>query len=106
MDPDIKDRILDRPRARELARQGLPDPSLREMRRKYGGAGVSDEDLLLRWIVSREEVEIMRQAAPPDEYLTATQPLVTLIRELTKRTECSRIDIRKPGFSVTLARRP
>jgi len=105
MDPDIKDRILDRPRARELARQGLPDPSLREMRRKYGGPGVSDEDLLLRWIVSREEVDAMRQAGPPEEYLTASQPLVTLIRELTKRTECSRIDVRRPGFSVTLERR-
>ena len=106
MDPDIKDRILNSPRARELARREPPDPSLREMRRKYGGAGVSDGEMMLRWIMSKEEVDAMRRAGPSTEYLTASQPLVTLIRELTRRTDCRRIEVRKPGFSVTLARRP
>ena len=106
MDPDIKDRILNSPRARELTRREPPDPSLREMRRKYGGAGVSDGEMMLRWIISKEEVDAMRQAGPPREYLTATQPLVTLIGELTRRTDCRQIEVRKPGFSVTLARRP
>ena len=106
MDPDIKDRILGSPRARELARREPPEPSLREMRRKYGGAGVSDEEMMLRWIMSKEEVDTMRAAGPQREYLTASQPLVTLIRELTRRTDCRRIEVRKPGFSVTLAKRP
>ena len=106
MDADVKDRILSTPRARELAASEPPEPSLQEMRRKYGGAGVSDEDLMLRWIVSKEDVDTMRAAGPQREYLTASQPLVTLIRELTRRTDVNRVRIRRPGFSVTLARRP
>ncbi len=61
MDPDIKDRILDRSRARELAGWQRPDPSLQDMRDKFGGKGVSDEDMMLHWMTSREEVDAMRQ---------------------------------------------
>ena len=89
----------------QLAASEPPEPSLQEMRRKYGGAGVSDEDLVLRWIMSKEEVDAMRAAGPQREYLTATQPLVTLIRELARRTDVNRVQLRKPGFSVTLAKR-
>ena len=105
MDPDIKHRILDRPRARERAEAALPDPSLQDMRRKFGGHGVSDEELLLRWIASKDEVDAMRAAGPPREYLTAAQPLVSLIRDLTRRTDCRRIQVRKPGFSMTLEKK-
>ena len=102
MDPDVKDRILDRPRARELEGWVRPDPSLDDMRQSHGGPGVSDEELMLRWITSREEVAAMRAAGPPEEYLTAGQPLVNLVRALTTRTDCSRIRVQKPGFSLRL----
>ena len=102
MDPDIKDRILGTPRAKELEKWEIPEPSLAEMRRKYGGAGVSDEDMMLRWIMSKEEVDVMHAAGPPKEYLSARQPLVALIGELTKRSDSSRIRIQKPGFSLRL----
>jgi oxaloacetate decarboxylase alpha subunit len=105
MDPDIKDRILGTPRARELEKWQPPEPSLAEMRKKYGGRGVSDEDMILRWIMSKEEVDLMHAAGPPREYFDAEQPLVTLIRELTRRTDCSGIRVRKPGFSLILERR-
>ncbi len=105
MDAGVKDRILDRPRARELARWQRPDPTLQDMRRKYGGPGVSDEDMMLCWITSREEVDAMHAAGPPREYASAAPPLVSLIEELTKRTGCSRIRVQKPGFSLTLERR-
>ena len=105
MDPDIKDRILARPRAKELAREEPPEPSLQEMRRKYGGPRVSDDDMILHWILSREEVAVMRAAGPPKEYRTTRQPLVTLVEALTKRTDMSKIQVRKPGLSLTLERR-
>ncbi len=100
--PDVKDRILSTPRARELEKLEVPDSSLAEMRRKYGGAGVSDEDMMLRWIMSKEEVDVMHAAGPPKEYLSARQPLVALIGELTKRSDSSRIRIQKPAFSLRL----
>jgi oxaloacetate decarboxylase alpha subunit len=39
MDPEIKDRILDRPRARELAREEIPNPSLSTTISRYDRAG-------------------------------------------------------------------
>lgn len=102
MDPDVKEKILGRARARELAKWEPPEPSIEEVRRKIGGAGVSDDELLLRWLLRKEEIEAMRAAGPPKEYLSATHPLVTLIEELTKRKECAQIHFQKPGFSLTL----
>src|SRR3990172_12890160 len=60
MDPNVKDKILSRPRARELARWESPEPSIREIRSKLGGAGVTDEELLLRWALRKEDIEAMR----------------------------------------------
>ncbi len=103
MDPDVKDRILGRGRARELAREEIPEPTLGEMRRKYGGHGVSDEELLLRWIVGKDDVDAMRAAGPPEEY-PIRQPLLTLIEDLAGRNNYSRIQVRKPEFSLTLGK--
>ncbi len=105
MDPDIKDRILDTPRARELASHEPADPPLEDMRSKFGGPGVSDVDLMLRWMASKDDVDAMRAAGPSKEYVSGRQPLVRLIEELTKRTHPSRIQVRKPGLSLTLERR-
>ena len=105
MDPNVKDKILSRPRARELAGWEPPQPSLQEVRRQYGGAGVSDEELLLRFFAGAEAVETMRAAGPPQEQLSATQPLVRLIQEISKRRDYSRIHITKGDLSVRLDKR-
>ena len=62
MDPDVRDRILDRPRARELRSWQPPETSVKELREKIGGAGVSDDELLLRYFTSEEDVRAMQQA--------------------------------------------
>ncbi|MBI4490174.1 MAG: hypothetical protein HY694_13915 [Deltaproteobacteria bacterium] len=105
MEPNVKDKILGRSRAKELARWEPPQPSIHEVRQKIGGPGVSDEELLLRWIVRKEEIEAMRAAGPPKEYLSARHPLVTLIEELAKRTDLSHVRVEKEGFSLTLEKR-
>ncbi len=102
MDPDLRDRILDTPRGRELTRQEPVDLSLPEMRSKFGGPGVSDEDLLLRWLTSKEEVDAMHAAGPPKEYRAGEAPLLSLVRELTSRSSSSRVQVQRPGFSLTL----
>jgi len=104
MDRDVKGKILDRARARELAKWEPPEPSIEEVRRKIGGAGVSDEELLLRWLLHKEEIEAMRAMGPPKEYLSARHPLVTLVEELTRRKDCTQIQVQKPGLSLTLGK--
>ncbi|HEY6366432.1 MAG TPA: hypothetical protein VI585_16730, partial [Candidatus Binatia bacterium] len=75
------------------------------MRRRLNAAGTSDEELLLRWIVGKEDIDAMRENPRPLEYLNAEQPLVNLLQELSKRTDCSQIHVQRPGFSITLERR-
>ncbi|MBI2358923.1 MAG: hypothetical protein HYV04_08465 [Deltaproteobacteria bacterium] len=106
MDPDVKDRILDRPRAKELARWEPYEPSVEDLRSKLGGPGVSDEELLLRWLLTKDEIEAMRAAGAPKEYLSGTQPVVALIEELAKRSNCSQIRIQRPDLSLILEKRP
>jgi oxaloacetate decarboxylase alpha subunit len=105
MNPTVKDKILDRPRAKEWARWKPDDPTPDEMRRKLGAEGTSDEELLLRWIVGKDDIELMRANKRPLEYLNSEQPLVNLLQELSKRTKNRQIHVQTPGFSVTLERR-
>ncbi|MBI2090372.1 MAG: hypothetical protein HYT78_16800 [Deltaproteobacteria bacterium] len=105
MDPNVKDTILGRPRAKELGDWKPPQPTLKELRGKFGGPGVSDEELLLRYIAGKDEVEAMRAAGPPKEYLNGRHPLVTLIGELSKLSDRRQIYVRKGDLSLQLAKK-
>jgi oxaloacetate decarboxylase alpha subunit len=102
MDPDVKDRILNRARARQLTGLARPEPTLQEIRAELGGAGVSDEEMLLRWLLNKDDIAAMRAAGPSKEYSTARNPLVRLMAELTQQTGCNIIQVSKPGFALSL----
>lgn len=105
VDPDIKDKLLDRPRAKEFAKWQPPQPSIEEVRARLGGPGVSDDELLMRYVVGKDDVEAMRAASGPREYISARKPLLALLEDLTRRTDCNKIYIQKDGFSVRLEKR-
>ena len=105
MDADVKDKILNRPRAKEIAERPHPTDSLRDLRRKYGGQGVSDEEILLRFFTSKEDVERMHAAGPPRSYSSNGNPLLNLVAELSKQTDRSSIFIQRPNFSLRLEKR-
>jgi hypothetical protein len=75
------------------------------VRQKIGGRGVSDEELLLRWLLHEEEIAAMRAAGPIREYVTAINPLISLIEEMAQRTDLSSIHVEKPDFALTLEKR-
>lgn len=102
MDPNVKDRILSRPRAKDWQGWEPPEPTIGEIRRKYGGPGVSDEELVLRVIAGPDHVRDMRAAGPsrPD----ARQPLLHLLEEITKRRDYGLVFIRKGNLSLKLER--
>jgi oxaloacetate decarboxylase alpha subunit len=104
MDPDVRARILDRKRAKELADWQIPDLTREEARAQFGAPGMSDEEMLLRMEVHESELAVMRAAGPPRQYPSAEQPLVTLIRGLAQRTDRRFIQVRQPGLTITLAR--
>ena len=104
MTPEVKAKILDRPRAKEWAERQPPEPTIAEIRKKMNAEHVSDEDLLLRWNLAVDEIEAMRVAGAPKEYLTARQPLVTLIDALSKRKDYRQIVIQKGDMVLSLQR--
>ncbi len=100
VDPDVLDRILSRPRARELAAEP-PPLSVAELRRRLGGVG--DEELLLRFGMPAAEVDGMLAAGSPvTHYNPDAQPLLRLLRELGRRPSVDRLTVDKPGFRLEL----
>jgi oxaloacetate decarboxylase (Na+ extruding) subunit alpha len=106
VNPNIKDRILNLPRAKELAAFEPPQPSIEEVRQNLGGSSVSDDDLILRYIIQEEkEILTMRAAGPPKLYFTSANPLVTIIHELLRKGELGYVHVEKGDFSLTLQKR-
>ncbi|HEX9443291.1 MAG TPA: hypothetical protein VGA73_04185, partial [Candidatus Binatia bacterium] len=104
MDPEVKDKILGRPRAKKWQNWEPPDPPLKEVREKFGGPGVSDEELILRVYAGEDAVKDLLAAGAPGPYLDAGSPLAALVREISKRSDCNYVRVEKPGFAITLGK--
>jgi len=104
MDQEVRARILDRPRAKEIKAQTREHPTIADMRRDLDAATVSEEELLLRWLLTKEDIAAMRAAGPAKPYVTTRHPLVKLMAELTRSSDCNLIHVSKPGLSLKLER--
>ena len=101
VDPDVLDRILSRPRARELADEP-PPLSVAELRHRFGDR-VGDEELLLRFGMPGAEVDGMLAAGPAvTHYNPDAQPLLRLLRELGQRPAVDQLTVDKPEFRLEL----
>jgi oxaloacetate decarboxylase alpha subunit len=105
VDANIKDKILNRPRAKEFAGWQPPQPSLAEVRNKLGGPSLGDDELLMRYVAGNEDVDAMRAAGAPKEYYDTKQPLLILLQELSQRKDFGQIHIKKDHLSLTLEKR-
>ena len=105
IDPNVKDRLLNLPRAKELAKLDPPEISLKEFRRKFGGPGVSDDERLLRYFAGAEAVATMKNASPAKEFPQTLTPLLTLIEQIAKRKGSAQIYIKRNGLTLRLERR-
>jgi oxaloacetate decarboxylase alpha subunit len=102
IEPAVLDRILDRPRARELAAEPDP-PTPAELRRRF--PGVSDEELLLRAHMPAEQVDAMVAAGPAARHFNPElAPVLTLLRELGARPAVRDLAVDKPGFRLSVRR--
>jgi oxaloacetate decarboxylase (Na+ extruding) subunit alpha len=104
MAPEVKAKILDRPRAKEWAARQPPEPTVAELRKKMNAEHVSDEDFLLRWNLEEKEIAAMRAAGVPKEYVSVRKPLVGLIDALSKRKNYRRIVVQKGQMLISLQR--
>lgn len=100
MDPNVKDRFLSHPNAKRLAEKyarnqevEADDGSVDEIRAKYGMTNASDEDFMLYHIM-RGDAEI-KKIEPPRSYYTGKEPLVLLLKELSKDKDIRRMQMNK-----------
>lgn len=107
MDQNLKDRLLSQPRARELGEGAQGEAlTLEDLRARFGGAGVDDEEFLLRYIMKGgEEIAAMRAAGSPRQYFDSSQSLLTLVQELDKRPKMRFVHIERNNTSVLLRNR-
>jgi len=105
IDANLKDRLLNSPRAKELARTKPPEMSLQTFREKFGAAGASDDDRLLVYFAGEDAVRAMRAAGAPADYAVSTAPLLDLIAHLSKRKRTRQVFISRDGFRLRLERR-
>jgi len=105
--PDVLDKIMELPRAKELKTWEFPEPSLDELREQYGGSSLSDDELLLRYIIGNEDdIKAMRMAGPvqDDRYLGVNVPLSALLKELLQRRDLSFVSIQSKQMDITIER--
>jgi oxaloacetate decarboxylase alpha subunit len=101
VDANVKDRILSRPRAKELAAEPPPLPPV-ELRKRFG-LEISDDEFLLRATMPAEEVDAMLAAGPAKRhYNPDVQPILKLLRGLQERSATSDIVVEKTGFRFEL----
>lgn len=102
MDPDVRDRVIGRPRAKELAGWRPEQPSLQEVRQSLGGPGVSDEELLLRYFTDAQQVAAMRAAGPVR--LDDASSLTRLLAKVGSAKNVSFVSVRRGDASITVGR--
>ena len=64
VDENVRDKVLSSAHGQRFAGWERPQPSLQEIRDQYGGSRVSDEELLLRYMVPAEDLEAAYAAGP------------------------------------------
>ncbi|MBO0867114.1 MAG: hypothetical protein J2P15_00975 [Micromonosporaceae bacterium] len=103
IEPEVLDRIMSRPRARELAAEP-PPPGPAELRKRFR-PGIDDEELLLRAAMPAEQVDAMLAAGPVRRgYNPELGPLLELLRELRDRPDVTDLVVQRPGLRVELRR--
>ncbi len=106
MDQNLKDRLLGTARAAELAARERVNVTLHDLRQQLGGPGISDEELVLRYVMKGDqEIKAMRAAGRPKQYLGAKLPLLTLIKELEKHQGVRHISLQRGNDVLLLQNR-
>lgn len=107
MDPQIREKILSLPRAKELA--NLPveddaDESLEAIREKLGGRAVTDEELILRTYAGEYAERALRSSPPTSRgRLLGGNSVVDLVEELTRQDRYKSVFLEKGGHKLSVS---
>ncbi len=106
VDPEIAERVLERPQANKL--RDLTPISLDGARERFG-TRISEEELLLRLTMPQEQVDAMiaarGQSPPAPAARPGRSPLVTLLHELKRRPAITQFELTHSGGETVVWRR-
>ena len=105
VDSEVMDKIMAAERAPDFENWEPPQPTLDELRSRFG-RNVSDEELLLRVLWSTEEVDAMVANGPiRTDPRTSASEIVENIRDLIAEAgQVRSISVSQPGMSIKLSR--
>jgi oxaloacetate decarboxylase alpha subunit len=102
IEANLRDRLLQHPRARELAQLRIPETSLAEFRQKF--SGVNDDEKLLNFFAGADAVAALKAPNRSKHQSQGSAWLLALIEHIAKRKGPVHVFIQRQDFSLRLAR--
>jgi oxaloacetate decarboxylase alpha subunit len=103
IDEDVLDRIMHAPRAKEVLANPPEQPTIEELRKRYGTD--DDDELILRALVPEADLEKMRAAGPvKTAYPLLSSPQLDQARRLMQVATAPVVQIRTQDFKLSLRR--
>jgi oxaloacetate decarboxylase alpha subunit len=103
VEPDVLDRIMSSRRAAEIAAVGPEEPTLGELRARYG-TGSDDDLLILKALIPEADIVAMQGAGPPRRDYPFVSSDVEEIRTLIRTTRAPYVRISTERFDLELRR--
>jgi oxaloacetate decarboxylase alpha subunit len=106
IDENVLDRMLSTDRGREMQSWQPPQPTIPELKEQYGDRSMSDEELLRRYLVPRQDVEATHAAGPPARAYHFDDDGVpeSLINDVLAASRIGFAEIESGGFSIRMRR--
>ena len=103
-DPDVMDKIMSSPRAREIVATPPEQPDRAELHRRHGTNG-DDDELLLRALVPGSDIDKMRAAGPiRQDYPTLSSPELDQVARLMRVATLPAVQLRSSEFELSMRR--
>ena len=103
IDEEVRDKVLSSPRAAELATWVQEQPSREELRTQVGG-GISDDELMLRLLVSSSDLERVGKAEVSTAGSSPPRPTSLLLGQLLDVASLRKVHLAAGGYRVTCLR--
>ena len=105
VEPDIMDKIMSAPRAKEIASEPPSQPSLEDLRKELGKA-LSNDELILRALVPETDIEKMKAAGPVKrDYPTLSSPELEQVADIIRTVDAKFYQVRRDNMLLELRRR-
>jgi oxaloacetate decarboxylase alpha subunit len=103
IDANVLDRILASPRAKEIVKNAPEQPTIEDLRRRYGTA--NDDELLLKALVPEADLKKMREAGPIKRtFPLLSSPELDQVARLMSIAKSPVVQFRSAELSVDLVR--